>query len=68
MSSIKIGSGETPAGSTAWQAYNGTEGVFVDVNTSGAGFTTTPNYVASIAGKTGHWETTGGSAIYRKKL
>lgn len=64
MSGVRIRSGETPAGSTNWQPYSASAGVFVDVDTSEAGFKTTPNYVASIAGRTGHWTTTGGSAIY----
>jgi hypothetical protein len=62
---IKIGSGETPAGNTNWQPYlGGTTGILVDVDTSAAGFTSTPHYVASIAGISSHWATTGGSSIY----
>jgi hypothetical protein len=66
MSSMKIGSGETPAGNTNWQQYlgGGGPGIFVDVDTSAAGFTSTPTYVAAIAGNSRHWETTGGSALY----
>jgi len=60
-----IGAGSTLPGDTKWQAYSGTtSGIFVDVDTSSAGFTRTPVYVASIAGISDHWATTGGSAIY----
>jgi len=39
-----IARGSTPVGNTAWQQYHDGEGVFVDVDTSSAGFTTTPIY------------------------
>ena len=39
-------------------------GVYVDVDTSAASFRSTPHYVASLAGKTHHWLTTGGSCVY----
>lgn len=65
MSSIRIGSGSTPAGSTNWQPYQGgTTGIFVDVNTSAASFKTTPVYTTSIAGNSSHWATTGASSVY----
>lgn len=64
MASLRIGSGSTPAGSTSWQQYPGGRGVFVDINTSAAGFTTTPVYITSIGGATSHWATTGASSIY----
>jgi hypothetical protein len=62
--------GSTPVGTTAWQQYfaNGAgvfeQGVFVDVDTSSAGFTTTPIYITSIGGEGGHWSTTGATSIY----
>ncbi|HEV7570875.1 MAG TPA: hypothetical protein VGQ21_05195 [Thermoanaerobaculia bacterium] len=65
MAVIKIGSGRTTPGSTAWQAYNGgTPGIFVDVNTSAAGFSGTPLYFTSIGGNSSHWGTTGATSIY----
>jgi hypothetical protein len=65
MSSLRIGSGSTPSGNTPWQAYlGGTTGIFVDVDTSSAGFKKTPTYVTSITGTSNHWSTTGGSSIY----
>ncbi|MBN3896557.1 MAG: hypothetical protein HWQ41_15215 [Nostoc sp. NOS(2021)] len=58
----KIAAGSTTPGATNWQPY--TNGIYVDVDTSGANFTSTPKYVTSIGGDGYHWQTTGGSAIY----
>lgn len=63
MSSLRIGSGSTPSGSTEWKAH-GTTGIEVLVDTSAAGFKSIPTYVTSIAGENAHWETTGGSSVY----
>jgi hypothetical protein len=58
----------TGAGSTRpgeqWQDH-GTNGIYIDVDTSDARFTTTPVYVTSI-GSTGggNWMLTGTAAIY----
>ena len=38
--------------------------IFVDVDTSAFGFTSTPHYVASFYGSASHHMTTGGSSIY----
>jgi hypothetical protein len=62
--SALIARGSTPAGNTAWQQYPGGEGVYVDVDTSSAGFTTTPIYITSIGGTSSHWGTTGATSIY----
>lgn len=66
MASLRIGSGSTPAGSTNWQQYPSGRGVFVDIDTSAAGFTGTPAYFSSLAGNqiNGQWKTTGASSIY----
>ena len=64
MASIKIGTGSTAPGSTNWQQYTGGRGVYVDVDTSSAGFTTTPVYTTSIGGTSSHWATTGATSIY----
>jgi hypothetical protein len=61
----RIFAGQTPPGATKWQQYSSGNGVFVDVDTSAAKFTTTPIYVASLGGRTSHWDTTGGSSIYK---
>jgi hypothetical protein len=54
----------TPVGNTAWQQNPDGEGVFVDVDTSSAGFKTTPIYITSLGGNTHHWGTTGATSIY----
>ena len=66
---MRIGSGSTAPGSTHFQQYDPTHasqgrGVFVDVDTSSAGFTKTPNYVISVCGHSSHWALSGTSAIY----
>lgn len=61
---VQVATGSTPSGNTAWQQYPGGQGVFVDVNTSSARFTTTPIYITSIGGNTNHWSTTGATSIY----
>ena len=67
MATQRIASGQTPPGSTAWQVYSPT-GIFVDVNTTAAKFSSVPAYVTSIGGKGSHWSTTGGSSVYGKPL
>jgi hypothetical protein len=67
--SMRIGSGSTKPGSTNWQPYDPTSsipgrGIFVDVDTSAAGFTKTPNYVISVCGYSHHWILTGTSQVY----
>jgi hypothetical protein len=65
MALIKIGSGRTTPGSTAWQLYTGgTNGIYVDVNTSAVGFSATPLYFTSIGGNAAHWGTTGATSVY----
>ena len=66
---MNIGSGSTKPGNTAWQPYDPTSaipgrGIFVDVDTSHARFTKTPNYVISVCGNNRHWELTGTSQVY----
>ena len=69
IGAMRIGSGKTDPDNTAWQPYDPTaaipgRGIYVDVDTSNAGFTKTPNYVISLCGHTDHWVLTGTSAIY----
>ncbi|MCC5616871.1 hypothetical protein LC605_17670 [Nostoc sp. CHAB 5836] len=65
VGTTKIAAGSTTPGATSWQPYPATEnGIYVDVDTSEANFTSTPKYVTSIGGDDTHWQTTGGSAIY----
>jgi hypothetical protein len=65
MAALKIGNGRTTPGSTAWQPYNGTAGVYLDVNTSAAGFSSTPVYVTSLGGNSGNWSTAGATSVYQ---
>jgi len=56
-------SGRTSKGYTSWKYYSA-NGIYLDIDTSACGFTTTPNYVSSLLGSTMHWKTTGSSEIY----
>jgi hypothetical protein len=63
----KIGFGSTPIGNTNWIDYffEGQQiGIYVDVDTSSAGFTSTPVYTTSLVGDGNQWSTTGASSIY----
>ncbi|MBN4002880.1 hypothetical protein [Nostoc sp. LPT] len=67
----KIFAGSTTLGTTNWQPYSndlappGIEaGIYVDVDTSEAGFTSTPKYVISLGGINSHWRVTGASSVY----
>ena len=64
VQSVLIARGSTPVGNTAWQQFPGGEGVFVYVDTSSAGFKTTPIYITSLGGTNAHWATTGATSIY----
>jgi hypothetical protein len=55
--------GSTPIGTTNWQAY-GSNAIYLDVDTSAAGFTATPRYFTSLGGSSGHWTAQGINAIY----
>ncbi len=62
----KIASGSTIPGATKWQAFKN-YGIYVDVDTSAAGFTQIPVYVTSIGGgsiESKHWRTLGGNCVY----
>jgi hypothetical protein len=58
-----IAAGSTPLG-LEWQQYENNAGVFIDVNTEGYHFSTTPVYVTALHGTSHHWATTGGSSVY----
>ena len=60
---MQIAAGSTLPGGTAWQVYD-VSGIYVDVDTSAAGFSRVPVYVTSLGGQAHHWETTGGSSVY----
>jgi len=64
VQSALIARGTTPVGNTAWQQYSDGESIFVDVDTSSGGFTSTPIYITSLGGIGYHWVTTGATSIY----
>jgi hypothetical protein len=61
--SVRVCSGRTVTGATNWQVER-FDTLYVDVNTSGCGFTSTPTYVTSITGTAYIAWTTGGSSVY----
>ncbi|MEU0571349.1 hypothetical protein ABZ297_38960 [Nonomuraea sp. NPDC005983] len=58
-----IGSGATMPG-VGWVSYGANTGIYLDVDTTSAHFTSTPAYVTTIGGAGAHWTLTGTSAIY----
>jgi hypothetical protein len=64
MATHRIASGKTTPGQTAWQQYQGGNGIFVDVNTTAGNFSAAPVYITSIGGISSHWNTTGATSIY----
>jgi len=62
----KVWTGKTIPGQTNWQKYTGSmAGVYVDVDTAEAGFTSIPIYLTSLGGDACHWETTGATSVYQ---
>lgn len=61
--SMKFASGSTTPGATNWIRYSA-DGIYLDIDTSSAGFTTTPKYFTSLGGKSNHWTTQGTTSIY----
>jgi hypothetical protein len=62
MTGEVICSGRTTPGNTNWQSY-GTNGIYLDVDTSTCGFTTTPLYFTSLGGSANHRSSTGATSI-----
>ena len=60
---MSLNSGLTVPGNTNWQA-DGKKGIYVDVDTSGAGYAHAPLYFTSIGGKSNHWAVSGSNAVY----
>ena len=56
-------SGATPKGATNWKAY-GSNAIYVDVDTTAAGFTAAPRYFTSLGGTSNHYYAQGFTAIY----
>ena len=61
---MKIATGSTPQGDTNWQNKAGEHTVWVDVDTSAAGFATKPQYITSLGGNQRQFQTTGGCCVY----
>ena len=59
----KIRVGKTAPGKTMWRQYQ-KNGISVTVDTTDAGFTTTPIYLISLSGVNEHWTALGTSSIY----
>jgi len=66
MTKTLAAAGSTTPGATDWVQY-GSNGLYLDVDTSSAGFTETPIYLTSLGGYGGHWATTGATSIYVPK-
>lgn len=62
VAATRIFAGQTPQG-FGWKVSG--NGVYIDVDTSAAGFSKTPIYVTSIGGLKGHEELVGPSAVYK---
>ncbi len=60
---IKIVAGSTPVGTSNWKQY-GNNMLYLDVDTSAAGFHNTPVYTTTLAGQSGNWWVSGGSSPY----
>lgn len=56
--------GTTNTDGTGWLPYKD-YAIFIDVNTSSCGFSTTPLYFTSISGQTRMWDLFGANSIYR---
>src|SRR5947209_7075958 len=64
MSIHNLASGSTTPGATAWQQEEDTITFFVDVDTSAAGFESTPVYIASLVAPSGPTLALGGTCIH----
>jgi hypothetical protein len=60
---LRVCSGATPTGATAWTVYN-TNGITLNVDTSGCGFKNAPHYISSLTCTTNCWTAAGGSNVY----
>ncbi len=60
---FRITVGNTPQSNTNWIQYDA-NGIYVDIDTSGAGFSKAPYYFTSIGGNSTHWATQGATSIY----
>jgi hypothetical protein len=63
MPTYTANAGATPIGATNWQVFSSNL-IYVDVDTSAAGFTATPRYITSLDGTGNQRNAQGISAIY----
>ena len=63
-SGFTIASGSTTPCNTPWVSYSSSGGIYVNIDTSAAGFTQTPLYFTSLGGGSSHWRTEGATSIY----
>ncbi len=61
---VRLVVGKMDAHTTPWVQYN-QGGVSVDIDTSSAGFTSTPYYFTSLSGHTNNWMAQGVTSIYQ---
>jgi len=59
-----MAAGSTAKGATDWVQY-GSNGLYLDVDTSSAGFDEAPIYLTSLGGNSGHWTVLGATSIYQ---
>ena len=57
--------GSTNTDGTGWQNYSDGRGIYIDIDTSSCGFSSSPMYFTSLAGSTRHWTTIGITSIYQ---
>lgn len=61
---LRIAAGKMDPQKTSWQQYS-TGGISVDIDTSSAGFSATPQYFTSLGGHTNNWMAQGATSIYQ---
>lgn len=61
---LRVVCGETTSVGWVDYVFSTSDAVYMDVDTSAAGFTTTPTYFSFLAGVSGLWRTQGASSIY----
>lgn len=60
---LRLAVGRTDPQKTNWRQYN-RGGIYVDIDTSSAGFSSTPYYFTSLSGHTNNWMAQGVTSIY----
>jgi hypothetical protein len=61
---LRVAVGRMDPATTSWVQYSD-GGIYVDVDTSSAGFSSTPYYFTSLGGHTNNWLAQGVTSIYR---